>query len=128
MMQRRAGGCLCGSIRYEVVGEPLRVGICHCMDCRKDSGSVFTVFAIWPRDHFRYSGEPLVYEGRGFCGKCGSRLFNVSETEAEIHIGSLDVAPTDLEPQYELWVKRREPWLAALPGLSQYDEDRKPQT
>lgn len=125
-MEMRHGSCLCGAIRYEAAGEPLRVGICHCHDCRRESGSAFTVFAVWPRDHFRFKGEPKVHAGRGFCPTCGSRLFNLSDTEAEIRTGSLDSAPTDLAPQYEIWVKRREPWLAALPGLPQYDEDRAP--
>ena len=123
-MQIRRGACLCGHIRYEAAGEPSRVGLCHCHDCRRESGSAFTLFAIWPRDHFRYSGEPKVFNGRGFCPDCGSRLFNLNETEVEIRAGSLDEAPTDLVPQYEIWVKRREPWLPALPGLPQYEEDR----
>jgi hypothetical protein len=38
-------------------------------------------------------------------------------------VGSLDMAPTDLEPEYEAWVKRRENWLSALP-VPQHDEDR----
>ncbi len=39
-------------------------------------------------------------------------------------LGSLDVAPTDLEPQYELWITRRETWLHALPGTEQFEHDR----
>jgi hypothetical protein len=27
-------------------------------------------------------------------------------------------------PSYELWVKRREPWLRPIEGAEQYDEDR----
>ena len=36
-------GCACGSVRYSLKGEPFRIGICHCTDCRKESGSVFVV-------------------------------------------------------------------------------------
>lgn len=39
-------------------------------------------------------------------------------------IGSLDIAPTDLMPEYELWTSRRETWLHALPGTEQFEHDR----
>ncbi len=124
MAVRREGGCLCGSVRYRVKGEPLRVGLCHCADCRKSSGYAFVTFAVFPRRAFASSGEVASYSGRSFCPQCGSRLFCLREDEAEIRVGSLDDAPTDLTPTYENWVKRREPWLRPLPGRDQFDEDR----
>jgi hypothetical protein len=81
------------------------------------------MFAVWPRDAFDSSGEVTVYKGRSFCSACGSRLFNLSANEAEIRAGSLDSAPTKLTPIYEIWIKRREPWLHPLPGAGQYAED-----
>ena len=36
---RYTGGCLCGMLRYEAVGEPLYIGHCYCTDCQKASGS-----------------------------------------------------------------------------------------
>jgi hypothetical protein len=47
----------------------------------------------------------------------------VSETEAEIKLGSLTEAPTGLRPTYELWIKRREEWLEPLAGTKQFQED-----
>lgn len=73
------------------------------------------------------SGEIASYDGRGFCGRCGSRLLNpVSPGESiiEIRIGSLDDAPSGLTPTAEIWVKRREAWLPPVPGAAQYDENR----
>jgi hypothetical protein len=123
-MISRIGGCFCGRVRYEIRDEPLRVGLCHCADCRRESGSEFTAFAVWPRSAFSSVGEATVYAGRSFCPTCGSRLFNLTADEAEIRIGSLDAALTDLEPTYEVWIKRREYWLHALPSRAQFDEDR----
>ncbi|WP_164834693.1 GFA family protein [Sinorhizobium meliloti] len=122
-MITRTGGCLCGALRYEVSGEPLRVGLCHCADCRKESGSSFVTFAVWPTRAFKSSGEVKIFAGRGFCPDCGSRLFNPGEEETEIRVGSLDDAPAALNPQYEIWVVRRESWLPPLP-VPQYPGDR----
>jgi hypothetical protein len=121
---QRVGGCLCGAVRFTVTGEPLRVGICHCTDCRKTSGSAFTLFGVWTRAAYEGRGELATFNGRSFCPKCGSRVVHLRDDEAEIMIGSLDNAPTDLAPSYELWVKRREDWLQHLPWADQFVEDR----
>ena len=121
----RTGGCLCGDVRYSVRGEPVHVGRCHCADCRKESGSAFTVYAQWPREAFTLEGEPETYDGRSFCPRCGSRLGCFGEEgDVEIRIGSLDDAPFNLAPEAEIWIKRREPWLCAVDGASQHDANR----
>ena len=119
-----SGRCLCGKVQLSVRGEPLRVGICHCTDCRQESGSAFTFYGIWPTPQFERTGETAEFQGRNFCPSCGSRLFSVDEREAEIKLGILSRAPTPLVPSYELWVKRRESWLPPVAGATQYDEDR----
>jgi hypothetical protein len=123
----RAGGCLCGDIRYTVRGEPVHVGRCHCTDCRKESGSVFATYGQWPVEAFELSGELALYEGRGFCARCGSRLLNPplpGGDLVEIRLGSLDEAPFELKPEAEIWIKRRESWLAPVEGAGQHQENR----
>ena len=123
-MTELSGQCLCGQVKVTVRGDPLRVGICHCTDCRKDSGSAFTFYGVWPAQQFEHQGDTADHRGRQFCPHCGSRLFSLDEREAEIRLGILSVAPTPLMPSYELWVKRREPWLRPIDGARQYEEDR----
>jgi len=121
----RTGGCLCGAVRYTVRGEPFHVGRCHCADCRKESGSTYTVYGQWPTEAFESSGEFETYDRRGFCPRCGSRLFDVVDEEGvEIRLGSLDDAPFDLPPVAEIWIKRREPWIPSVDGASQHRESR----
>jgi hypothetical protein len=120
----RQGGCLCGAVRFRVQGQPLRTGLCHCLDCRKVSGSFFSAFAIWPRTSFDSTGEFATHAGRSFCKNCGGRVFSVTDAEAEIMLGSLDQAPGELIPEYELWVGRREEWMQALPWAVQFQHDR----
>jgi hypothetical protein len=123
-MVRRKGGCMCGAVRYTVAGAPLRVGLCHCADCRRFGGSVFSAYGIWQRAAFDGAGDVTTYAGRSFCPLCGSRLYSLTAGEAEVMLGSLDQAPTDLIPSYELWIKRRERWLQEMPWAEQFDQDR----
>ena len=120
----RVGGCLCGAVRYRLTGQPLRAGICHCLDCRKVSGSFYSAFAIWSRTSFHSTGEFGTHAGRSFCIKCGGRVFSFTDAEAEIMLGSLDQAPGEFIPEYELWVGRREEWMEALPWAEQFEHDR----
>ncbi|MDX8541051.1 MULTISPECIES: GFA family protein [Mesorhizobium] len=121
---RRSGSCLCGGVQFSVTGEPLRIGLCHCKDCRKTSGSAYQAFAIWPLEAFETAGIVSTYGGRSFCPTCGGRVTSVGEEEVEVMLGSLDVAPTELEPTYELWIVRREHWLQPLPDAQQFEHDR----
>jgi hypothetical protein len=123
-MSAFTGSCLCGKVRITVKGEPNRIGICHCTDCRQESGSAFTFYGVWPASQFESQGETAEYSGRCFCPQCGSRMFSADETEAEIKLGILDDAPTGFSPTYELWIKRRENWLRPVEGAEQFDQDR----
>ncbi|WP_437672087.1 GFA family protein [Sorangium sp. So ce131] len=121
----RNGSCSCGAVRFRVRGEPALVGLCHCTSCRKETGSVFMAYAVWPWASFETEGETRCWDGRSFCPTCGSRLFSLREEhgEVEVKLGCLDDAPTDLAPGQEIWIKRREHWLPALEGTSQHVED-----
>lgn len=122
-MTTRHGGCRCGKVRFEVTGEPERVGLCHCTDCRKETGSAFLAYADWPVEAFSVSGDYATYEGRSFCPVCGTRLFHLSERHAEICIGALDDAPAGLTPTVEGWCIRREAWLPNIAGAAQHPRD-----
>ena len=37
------GGCQCGSVRYVLTAEPIRVTACHCTECQRQSGSAFSM-------------------------------------------------------------------------------------
>ena len=119
----RTGGCLCGSVRFRLHGQPLRTGVCHCQDCRRTSGSAYVFYAVWPRTAYDGPGDLGSFAGRSFCKACGSRVASLRSDEAEIMLGCLDHAPTDLIPERELWIVRREPWLLNLPWADQHEHD-----
>ncbi|UUX49960.1 GFA family protein [Nisaea acidiphila] len=122
-MDAVTGGCLCGKVRIEAKGRPYRVGICHCLDCRKHHGALFHASAIFPADAVTIEGETGSYQGRHFCPSCGSTVFGESGDEIEVNLGSLD-APDQLTPTYELWTIRRESWLPPFPLKRHYERDR----
>ena len=122
-MNQFTGGCACGDVRFVALGSPYRVGICHCMDCRKHHGALFYAAAVFPRDGVKIDGAPHDYTGRFFCPRCGSSVFARSADEIEVHIGSLDT-PDQLKPTYESWTIRRETWLPPFPHMKQYPRNR----
>ncbi len=85
-MSKHQGGCLCGAVRYETSGAPLRVTFCHCKYCQRSTGSAYAVEAFFPKEHFRVTaGNPTAYSqasaGSGrritanFCSTCGTKVF-----------------------------------------------------
>lgn len=122
-MEKVTGGCLCGKVRIEADGAPLRVGLCHCLDCRKHHGALFYAAAIYPQARVTVTGATQVFEGRHFCPTCGSSVYAETHGERELHLGALD-QPNQFVPEYELWTDRREAWLPAFPGTICYARDR----
>lgn len=122
-MEQVTGGCLCGDVRFVATGQPYRVGICHCLECRKFHGALFHASAIFPRDAVTITGAVHSFEGRCFCPRCGSSVFSHSDDEIEINLGSLD-GPDAFKPTYELWTIRREGWLPAFDWTKRYAGNR----
>lgn len=94
----KTGSCLCGAVKYEVHGRLRPVIVCHCGQCRRQTGSVMHATATDDADlkltdtrglkWFRSSDTAQ----RGFCGTCGSVLFWKADGAdyTAITAGSLD--------------------------------------
>lgn len=117
------GGCLCGNVRITASGEPYRVGLCHCLDCRKHHGALFYACAVFPEAAVTLEGETQAYAGRHFCPRCGASVFGRNKDEIEIPVGALD-AIDQLVPTYECWTVRREGWLPPFNLARRYEGDR----
>ena len=124
----RTGGCACGQLTFETRGEPKRVGLCHCMTCRKISGAPVSAYVIFAVDQVTIAGDFRSWSATPetedcFCPICGSQVFaRYSDTEIEIRLGAFD-EPNLFTPTYELWAKRREHWLRT-PDLESFSENR----
>ncbi|MDO9600064.1 MAG: GFA family protein [Azoarcus sp.] len=119
----RLGGCQCGAVRYALTGEPLKIVVCHCRECRKQSASAFGVSVFVARTQLHLTrGTPKLWSRPtdsgntlicAFCAECGSRLWHqrVSTPETiSVKGGSLD-DPVDLRTAIHIWTARM------LPGI-----------
>jgi hypothetical protein len=124
------GGCACGSVRFEARGEPYRVGICHCLTCRKAHGT-FNFFAVFPTGVVTVTGDAIEFASserarRCSCRSCGAPVYSTYGRDDEFYLypGSFDEIGLFL-PSYELWTIRREPWLPEFPSVvSRYEQSR----
>ena len=126
-MDKVTGGCLCGALRFTAIGAPYRVGLCHCMDCRKNHGALFHASAIFPEAAVTLTGEARHYRDRSFCPTCGSPVYAHIGDEIGISLGCMD-EPSVFRPTYQLWTIRRESWLPEFAGMRHYERDRESST
>lgn len=56
------GSCLCGAIRFKSTVDPQVVGHCHCVDCRKSSGTGHCTHLVVPEAAFSVTGPVTFYE------------------------------------------------------------------
>lgn len=124
----RTGGCLCGKVRYVARGEPIRVGVCHCTTCQKNTGAPFSAFAVFPAAQVAIEGELATFKAptvaRRFCPACGSLVVVEDEPgETDIMLGSFDTPPA-FTLDYELFVGGRHPWLPPFPGVRHFAGNR----
>ncbi|KAI1205529.1 Mss4-like protein [Annulohypoxylon truncatum] len=130
----KQGSCFCGKVRISVEGEPIAKVVCHCLDCRKITGSVFSTNLITPTSGFKVlSGEPKTISKVGdsgnevtshFCGDCGSTLWRDGPSFGEnkvVKVGVLDdyEALNEAKPAGELFVNHRVSWVPEVPGATQ---------
>ncbi len=63
-MTSRIASCSCGQLRATCQGEPVRISICHCLECQKRTGSVFAVQARYPRESVTIVGRVALVAAR----------------------------------------------------------------
>ena len=121
-MSAREASCGCGALTARVEGDPLRVSICHCLDCKRRTGSAFSWNATFAASQVTVDGRYTTFE-RGsddgfwarmhFCPTCGTTVFYEIERRPDmisIPVGAFsdrDFPP----PTIEVYEERRCPWL-----------------
>ena len=118
----RTGQCLCGSVTYSIASEPVLVGVCHCQDCQRFTGSAFSYLVAFPHTDLKIEGEVETYGKPGdsgqpihrqFCPNCGSSLLELAATRPGLVLlngGTLD-SSEDLTPSMQIYCDRQLPWV-----------------
>lgn len=123
------GGCQCGTIRYEIAGDPYFTGLCHCSDCRGSTGAPMVAWAMYPQDALNITGAAKTHESspgvqRQFCGECGTALFFTAdyiEGLVDVTIASMD-DPAALPPTAHTWHSARIPWMEGIDRIEAHAE------
>ena len=123
--RRQSGRCLCGSVRFRIAG-PLRPTViaCHCRNCRRFSGGLFTVTAA-RKEHLVITKKGSLkwfksskHSKRGFCGKCGSSLFGGSDQWPFVSISAASLnEPTGLKLAVHSWTEESADYWSFDPKL-----------
>ena len=103
IQQEQTGGCLCGKIGYSFNKEEvISVHHCHCIDCKKSTGSGKATILLIPSSSLKLNGDLKFFTvsgsagskvSRGFCEDCGSPLISFVEENPNIKFikaGSID--------------------------------------
>jgi len=122
-MTTRTASCRCGQLRATVIGEPVRVSVCHCLNCKKRSGSAFAFQARWHKAQVAIEGQSKTFVKVGdsgnpatfhFCPECGSDVYYEIEGKFDdliaIPVGAFD-DPWFASPSYSVYEGRKHPWV-----------------
>jgi hypothetical protein len=129
------GGCLCGAVRYTSNSAPEFVGVCHCRDCQRYTGSAFAIMVSLPKTALQIrgtvktfsklgdSGKPIL---RHFCPECGSSIADEPSRRPGaiiLNAGTLD-DPSSVMPTLEIYCDRALPWVQLAGGMQRFAQNR----
>jgi hypothetical protein len=133
-VQRREALCSCGQLRATTEGDPVRIAICHCLACKRRTGSAFGMLAWWAKDRVEVAGRYTQYvrisdngEERTFrfCPDCGATVFLTADTPSRLGWIAVPIgAFADLtfpQPTVSVYGSRRYAWLSLPDGIEEHD-------
>ncbi|MDU8929245.1 GFA family protein [Alisedimentitalea sp. MJ-SS2] len=105
------GHCECGSVAFTVARVQSHPSACHCSQCRRLSGHIWSGTSV-AHDDLTFTSDSNLkwyrssdHAQRGFCGTCGSSLFYKPDGADHVSVatGSFDT-PTGLKLRRHIFV------------------------
>jgi hypothetical protein len=100
------GNCFCGAVEFEVSGQPVGMGYCHCASCRHWSAGPVNAFTLWKPEALKvtrgaeligtYNKTPISF--RKWCKQCGGHLFSDHPTLGLVDIYAAMIPGLAFEP------------------------------
>ncbi len=131
-MVTRLASCSCGQLSARIAGGPVRISICHCLNCQRRTGGPFAQQARFLREDVTITGNSTEYvivgdEGSRatfhFCPRCGATVYYEAEgLEAyrSIPIGAF-ADPGFPAPMVSVYESRKHQWVVPPPDAEHYD-------
>lgn len=127
------GRCLCGDVRFAIDGLLGPFAYCHCVSCRRASGSAFAANAPVVESDLKWtSGRESIreYESspgkfRAFCSRCGSPLYARLVAQPgwlSVRLGLIDADPGH-RARAHFNVAAKAPWFVVTDDLPQFPGD-----
>jgi hypothetical protein len=129
---KRQAACSCGKLSVSTTGEPVRVSVCHCLECQKRTGSAFGANARFPVERVAVVGESGVYRRTGdsgslisfhFCKSCGSTVYwQIDKVPGlmAIAVGAF-ADPNFPPPRVSVYGQRMHAWIGLPEGIERLD-------
>jgi len=126
-MTIRRAVCSCGQLHLTIKGEPLRVSICHCIECQRRTGAVMSNLARFSREQIAFAGDATVWKRTAetgntltfhFCPTCGSTVYAENDAFPEfvaVAVGNIG-DPNFPAPSVAVWEESRHTWLSLPEG------------
>jgi hypothetical protein len=122
-MTSRYAACSCGQLRASCEGEPVRISVCHCLACKRRTGSAFSYSIHYPREQVtKVEGRSSRFVRKGdsgfetvfhFCPDCGTTVY--WEPGARPAIITLAVGafadPAFPPPKHSVYEEYRHAWV-----------------
>jgi len=130
MEKNITGSCHCGSVHFELKRKPKLVVNCHCDECKKRNGSVFSTYvAASENDLILTKGKTFLkkyeIENEGikyFCSECGSPVYNINYRFPGLYMmfyGAFSQA-FKFEPSFNVFCESKHNWVDAISNITSF--------
>lgn len=129
MGNRRPGGCRCGDVRFQLIGEPNSVWVCHCPNCQRASGSIGVITVAVLDEALEITRGKLETAPieqttivNYYCGSCITHLYSNRTEHPGLNflMGGLFDDTSWIRPRAHIFTRNAQPWVVIPTDVPTY--------